>query len=68
MDDGAVCYQYRARNGFGGMNVEQAVMNPKLQFRTSEQPGFARLWNRHCANRDGEDRTSVVNPFIAELR
>jgi hypothetical protein len=63
-DNGAVCYQYRARNGFGGMNVEQAVMSPKLQFRTSDQPGFAQLWNRHCANREGEDRTSDVSHFI----
>ena len=64
VDDGTVCYQYRARNGFGGMNIEQAVLSPKLLFRTSEQSGFARLWNRYCAHKTGDDRTYVINQLM----
>jgi hypothetical protein len=33
MADGSVCYTYRARNGFGGMNIGQAVMTPKAHLR-----------------------------------
>jgi hypothetical protein len=32
MSDGATCYDYRAQNGFGGMNVGHAVLSPTGQF------------------------------------
>ena len=60
MDDGAVCYEYRAQNGFGGMNVGKAALSPKGQFKTSENPGFAGLWNKECANKTGEEKSWEV--------
>ena len=43
---GAVCYEYRARNGFNGMNVGRAVLSPKGALKTDEMAGFATLWNK----------------------
>jgi hypothetical protein len=61
MNDGSVCYEYRAQNGFGGMNVGQAVLSPKGSFRTDEMGGFRTLWNKYCANKIGEDKTWALN-------
>lgn len=45
-DDGSVvCVQYRARNGFGGMNVESATA-ALGGLRTG-----AAAWNKHCAGK-----------------
>ena len=66
MEDGAVCYEYRARNGFGGMNRGQAVLQTsgkRFAFKSSEQPGFMPLWNRECANKSGEDVSAGINMF-----
>lgn len=57
MDDGAVCYELRAQNGFGGMNVGQAVLSPSGQLRTNETDGFVPLWNRECTGKTGTDKT-----------
>lgn len=52
----AVCYSYRARNGFGGYNRGQAVLSPDLKsFKTSEQAGFRPLWDKWCGNNQGVD-------------
>ena len=60
MHDGAVCYDYRAQNGFGGMNVGHAVLAPNGQFKSSDSPGYATLWNKECANKTGVDKTWEV--------
>ena len=49
----AVCYEYRSRNGFGGMNVGQAVLSPKGIFRTNEMEGFRALWRSECSGKRG---------------
>ena len=45
---GTVCYTYRAQNGFGGMNIENAV--PKGRILTNDED-----WNKTCANRLGQE-------------
>jgi hypothetical protein len=60
MDNGAVCYTYRAQNGFGGMNVGSAVLSRTGQFRTNETSGFHTLWNKECANKTGKDKTWAI--------
>lgn len=60
MDDGAVCYEFRSQNGFGGMNVGRAVLSPSGKFKTSESNGFRCMWNKECANKYGQDRTWSV--------
>jgi hypothetical protein len=57
----AICYDYRSRNGFGGMNVGHAAWSgDRKKFLTSEQSGFAALWNRECANKSGTERLRAV--------
>jgi hypothetical protein len=57
MADGAVCYDYRAQNGFGGMNVGQAVLAPSGKFKTNNSDGFTSLWNKECGGKTGTDKT-----------
>lgn len=64
MDNGAICYEYRARNGFGGYNREHAVLRPKA----SALDTSAGAWNRNCANKSGTDYTSQVNSVSSLLR
>jgi hypothetical protein len=60
MADGTVCYDYRAQNGFGGMNVGHAVLAPNGQFKSDESDGFDALWNKRCAGKTGDDKTWEV--------
>lgn len=53
-DASVVCATYRARNGFGGMNIEYATRT-KAGISTS-----IAVWNKHCAtNRTLNDMTYV---------
>lgn len=61
MDDGSICYEYRAQNGFGGMNVGRAALAANGSFKTNEMNGFAALWNRRCAGKIGENKTWAIN-------
>ncbi|HEX6494882.1 MAG TPA: hypothetical protein VF018_05330 [Acidobacteriaceae bacterium] len=47
-DDSAVCYGYRAQNGFGGMNVDHAVLT-RTAFVNSSDARFHKLWKQNCA-------------------
>lgn len=59
MDTGSVCYKFRSQNGFGGMNKISAVLYGD-DIKTSEMEGFARRWNKECANKTGEDVTDYL--------
>jgi hypothetical protein len=61
MADGAVCYSYRAQNGFGGLNVGNAVLAPKGKFKSSDSPGYATVWNKECGGETGTDDANIVN-------
>jgi hypothetical protein len=60
-DHGAVCYRYRAQNGFGGLNIGQAVLSATGEFKTDETNGFSSLWNKECAHKSGTDKTFEVD-------
>lgn len=60
MPDGGSCFEYRSRNGFGGMDAEQAVLKKNGDIITTEQPGFDNAWNKECAGKTGEDVTWLV--------
>lgn len=64
MENGSVCFTYRAQNGFGGMNLGNAVVTARGDFRSDESSGFTRLWNKECANKVGYDKTRVVNTAL----
>lgn len=62
-DTSAVCYEYRAENGFGGMNVERAVLTPKGNLYTSSHDTFVTAWNAQCAKKQGiELADSLIEP------
>ena len=61
---GSVCYTYRAQNGFGGMNVGQAVLAKSGKFKTSEMDGFSSLWNKECAEKKGTQEVDSVNHIL----
>lgn len=52
-DASVVCLSYRARNGFGGMNVEYAVGTPH-GISTSDDS-----WDKNCAGRGLHDTISA---------
>ena len=60
MSDKTVCYQYRAQNGFGGMNIEYAILTPNATNLSTD----AGLWNRKCARKQGEDITALASQRI----
>lgn len=66
-DTDALCYEYRSRNGFGGMNRARAVIDIKGdKIITDEAPGFRKAWNKECANKEGE--TVTVNSALKYMR
>lgn len=52
-DASTICLEYRAQNGFGGMNQEFAL------FRNGKPSQKPEDWNRHCANKELWDMKSV---------
>jgi hypothetical protein len=64
MQDNSICFTYRAQNGFGGMNVGQAVLSPHLKFKTEEQDGFLSFWTRYCKNKAGLDEIRNIKMFM----
>jgi hypothetical protein len=61
---GATCYDYRAQNGFGGMNPGHAVLTSKGKFKTNEMDGFSTLWNRECANKSSTEEADAVKLML----
>lgn len=55
-----ICYVYRARNGFGGINVGHAILSSAGRFYTEESSGFAPLWNRECAHKPSLEAADSV--------
>ena len=50
------CIEYRAKNGFGGMNRTYAVLkNEKFLFQNAD------AWNKNCANVSLYEMTSIVD-------
>jgi len=63
-DTSAVCYDYRAKNGFGGVNVGHAVLSVDgKKFKTNEEDGFSKLWNKECANKVGTEVGTAIRWF-----
>jgi hypothetical protein len=60
MPDDAVCYQYRAQNGFGVINTEYAVLTPNERMYGNNSG----MWNRYCKGRIGKDATRIVEKLM----
>jgi hypothetical protein len=62
---GAVCYDYHARNGFGGMNAGHAVLASNgTTLKSNEMDGFTHLWNKQCANKRGTEVEAAANRML----
>jgi hypothetical protein len=57
-----LCATSNAQNGFGGMNVGEAVFGNT--FKTSEQDGFAEAWNRDCGGKTWTIVTDEVKTIL----
>lgn len=65
MEPDTSCYDYRAQNGFGGMNVEHALRIGEIIVVQSD-PSFPKLWNAHCAGpARGVDVTEQVRLLLS---
>ena len=63
-----LCYEYRAQNGFGGMNRERAVIAIKANKTAfGNASKVAALWNKECANKPGE-QIETVNTALKYVR
>ena len=61
----AICYTYRAKNGYGGMNLEYAVFShDRKRFRSSSQEGFVGTWNKECGAKSGRNETANVRALL----
>jgi hypothetical protein len=66
---GAICFTYRAQNGFGGMNIGYAVLSADgKDFKIQEQDGnaFVKLWNKECT-RIGYDETENIRLLMSRV-
>lgn len=62
-----VCYDYRSQNGFGGMNREQALLSATTgMLMTEHANGFAKAWNKLCADKHGLDATVLLSQRLSE--
>jgi len=64
---GAICFTYRAQNGFGGMNIGYAVLSADGKtIKIQEQDGdaFVKLWNKECT-KQGYDYTDEIKQLIS---
>lgn len=53
-DASVICLEYRARNGFGGMNVENLVFVKDMPYKSVTK------WNKHCTSDSLFDMKSVT--------
>lgn len=60
MDDGTICYEYRAQNGLAGMNRGFAVLLPGAKSLTTATGA----WNKHCAHKSGYDVTANAETLM----
>ena len=62
--DGMACIEYRARNGFGGMNQGRAVYILLALITEADKNDFTTAWNQWCANKAGTEEGSYVSRLI----
>ena len=66
-DDETLCYVYRARNGFGGMNESFAIQDGAL-LRSRESQGFDKKWEDLCVHRAGTQMAEELNYVLDQYR
>lgn len=62
------CLEFNARNGFGGMNVGYSVWRLDNKGNFTFNIDKPNSWNKHCAKKDGTDRTGVAKLYLARIK
>ena len=57
---GAVGLKFRAKNSFGALVINHAVMTRDGKHATGTEADVAALWNKHIANRPVRDVTRAI--------
>lgn len=60
MPDDTVCYEYRSRNGFGGMGNATAMLFAGILL-SHEDADYRKLWKSYCAGHIGNNLTEDAN-------
>jgi hypothetical protein len=56
-----VCFEYRAQNGFGGMNRERAILVGLTETLIPESDaGFHHAWKADCAGKPGNENGTFI--------
>lgn len=65
MESNTICIEYRAQNGFGGMNRGRALLSADdKKLLSDESDGFNSSWNKSCAGQTGDDLTRAVQVYL----
>jgi hypothetical protein len=65
MDDGTVCFEYRATNSFNAVVPGQAVYVPKSdRLIANTHDGFARAWKAGCQGKSGRPVAAMIRMFV----
>ena len=64
--DGAVCYEYRAKNSFNAILAGRALTAPSLKILAQERDGtkFINAWNKSCTKSGGQE----IKAYLKQLR
>lgn len=58
-NDGALCFEYRATNSFNATIPNYAVFPPNGKPVSGSSNDVAKIWNKHCAEKSGDNMTYV---------
>lgn len=61
---GAACFQYRSRNGFGGMGVGAALAYGSKVYTAKAGEDYPLLWNDLCTGGKAYDVTAHVKMYL----
>lgn len=62
-ESNAICYRYRARNGFNALRQEAFMIMSKGELKDESSKGFSTAWNRDCVNKNGQEARAAANIY-----
>jgi len=63
---GYSCYEFRAKNSFGAVLPNEAVITPagKILFKERHASAFQNAWNKECTKAGGDEIAALTNRLI----
>ena len=59
----AICYRYRARNGFNALRQAAFMITSRGELMDESSKGFSAAWNRDCVNKNGQEARAAANIY-----